>query len=185
MLLNRAPCYGTRPPMRTPRPTRPDGPIDRLSRTIGHVAVWAILAMLVLQTAIVLLRHAFGIGFVAMQEAAIYLNAAIVLFGAAALLARDGHVRVDILYRDLPPRRRALVDLAGAATCILPFALVLLWTSLPYAARSFAIYEASREAGGLPGIFLAKAMLPLGAGLLGLQALATATAAWRVLRSPG
>lgn len=172
------------PPMQTPHPA-PAGPIDRLSRTAGRVAVWAILAMLLLQAAVVLLRHAFGIGFVAMQEAALYLNAAIVLFGMSALLARDGHVRVDILYRDLAPRRRALIDLVSAVACILPFALVLLWTALPYAARSFAIWEGSREAGGLPGIFVAKAMLPLGAALLALQALATATAAWRNFREPG
>ena len=65
--------------------------------------------------------------------------------------------------------RRALVDLAGALLLLLPFALVLLWLSVPYVARSWAILERSRESSGLPLVFLLKTLIPLFAVLMALQ----------------
>ena len=57
--------------------------------------------------------------------------------------------------------RKALVDLCGALLLLLPFMLVLLWFALPYVARSWAIFERSRETSGLPLVFLLKTLIPL------------------------
>src|ERR1700752_647853 len=90
---------------------------------------------------------------------------------------------VDIFYADASPRRRAIVDLAGALLLLLPFVGVLAWFSLPYVARSWAILERSREASGLPLFFLLKTLIPLFALLLGLQGIAQAARAWQTLTS--
>ena len=74
-----------------------------------------------------------------------------------------------------PPRaRKALVDLIGALLLLLPFVLVLLWLSVPYAARSWAILERSQETSGLPLVFLLKTLIPLFALLMALQGIAQA-----------
>jgi TRAP-type mannitol/chloroaromatic compound transport system permease small subunit len=57
---------------------------------------------------------------------------------------------------------------------LVPFALVLLWLSVPYAARSWAILERSQEASGLPLVFALKTLIPLFAGLMALQGVAQA-----------
>ncbi len=57
--------------------------IDRLNGWIGRASAWAVLAMVVVQFAIVVLRYAFGFGSLWMQEALHYLLAILVLFAAA------------------------------------------------------------------------------------------------------
>ncbi len=71
-------------------------------------------------------------------------------------------------------RTRALIDLAGALLLLLPFMLVVLWFSLPYAARSWAIFEGSREVSGIPAVFLLKALIPLFALMMATQGVAQA-----------
>lgn len=148
--------------------------IDRLTRTIGRVVAWLALAVVLGQFALVLARYAFGLGSIWLTEAVIYAHAALFLLAAAWTLAAGGHVRVDVFYADAPPRTKALIDLAGALLMLLPFALVLMWLSWPYAARSWAILERSRESSGLPLVFLLKTLIPVFAGLMALQGLSQA-----------
>ena len=66
---------------------------------------------------------------------------------------------------------------------LLPFAAVLIWLSVPYAARSWAILERSQEASGLPLVFLLKTLIPLFAALMALQGMAQAIRALACSRS--
>src|SRR5262249_56676670 len=118
-----------------------------------------------------------GVGSIWLGEAIVYAHATLFMAAAAWTLQRGGHVRVDIFYADAAPRTRAIVDLVGALLLLLPFVGVLAWFSLPYVARSWAILERSREASGLPLVFLLKTLIPLFALLLGLQGLAQAARA--------
>jgi TRAP-type mannitol/chloroaromatic compound transport system permease small subunit len=154
--------------------TRLANAIDRLNGWIGRAAAWAVLAMVLVQFAIVVLRYALGFGSLWMQELLHYLLAILVLFTAGWTLRSDGHVRVDIFYADAAPRTKAKVDLAGALLLLLPFMAAVIWFSWPYASRSWAIMEGSREAGGIPLVFLLKSSIPLFAVLLLLQGLAQA-----------
>src|SRR6185437_7354516 len=44
---------------------------------------------------------------------------------------------------------------------LLPFAAVLMALSIPYAERSWAILERSRETSGLPFVYLLKTLIPV------------------------
>ena len=114
----------------------------------------------VLQFALVVARYVFGFGSIWLTETVVYANAALFLLAAAWTLRAGGHVRVDVFYAQASARRRALIDLAGSVVLLLPFALVLLWLSAPYAARSWAILERSQESSGLPLVFLLKTLDP-------------------------
>jgi TRAP-type mannitol/chloroaromatic compound transport system permease small subunit len=59
--------------------------------------------------------------------------------------------------------------------------IVLIWLSVPYAARSWSILERSQEASGLPLVFLLKTLIPLFALLMALQGIAQAIRAAAVL----
>ncbi len=158
--------------------------IDRLTAAVGRAVTWCLLAMVVVQVVVVLMRYVLGLGSIWLSETILYAHAALFMGAAAWTLQRGGHVRVDIFYTGASPRTRALVDLVGALALLLPFVGVLAWFALPYVARSWAILERSPEASGLPLVFLLKTLIPLFAVLLGLQGLAQAARAWLVLVGP-
>jgi TRAP-type mannitol/chloroaromatic compound transport system permease small subunit len=148
--------------------------IDRLNKAIGRGASWLALAVVLLQFALVVARYLFGLGSVWLGETVIYAHATLFMLAAAWTLGIGGHVRVDIFYSDASARTKAFVDFAGALLLLLPFMLVLLWLSVPYAARSWAILERSQETSGLPIVFVLKTLIPLFAVLMALQGIAQA-----------
>jgi TRAP-type mannitol/chloroaromatic compound transport system permease small subunit len=155
--------------------------IDRLNTAVGRAVAWLALVIVLLQFALVLARYLFGIGSIWLTEAVIYGHATLFLLAAAWTLRAGGHVRVDIFYADVSPRTRAKIDLAGAVLLLLPFALTLVWLSLPYAARSWDILERSQESSGLPLVFALKTLIPLFAAMMALQGVAQAIRAARAL----
>lgn len=147
---------------------------DAVSEWTGRGVAWLTLAMVAVTFAVVVLRYLFNVGWIAMQESVTYLHALVFMVGAAYTLKHDGHVRVDIFYRRMPPRGRAAVDLAGTCLLLLPVCVFIFWASWDYVAGSWSLLEGSREAGGLPGVFLLKSVIPLMAGLLAVQGVALA-----------
>jgi len=156
--------------------------IDRTNAAVGRAVSWCSLFIVLVEFAIVVLRYAFGAGSIGLQESVLYAEAGLVLLAASWTLQIGGHVRVDVFYASAEPRTRALVDLCGALVFLIPFAAVLAVLSIPYAARSWAILEHSREASGLPFVYLLKSLIPLFAVLLGLQGIAQAIRAASVLK---
>jgi TRAP-type mannitol/chloroaromatic compound transport system permease small subunit len=160
------------------------GAIDRLTAAIGRGAAWLVLLLVLVQFLVVLLRYVFGLGSIWLQELIVYAHAFAFLLAAAWALAIGAHVRVDVFYRDAAPRSRALVDLFGALLFLLPMMLLIVWVSWPYAARSWAIFERSKETAGIPAVFLLKSAIPAFAGLLALQGVAQMLRAAAALGRP-
>jgi TRAP-type mannitol/chloroaromatic compound transport system permease small subunit len=156
--------------------------LDAVAGVTGRAVAWLTLAMVLAAIAVVVLRYGFGIGLIWLQESVTWMHAAVFMLGAAWTLRHDGHVRVDVFYRRMSPQRQALVDLLGTVFLLLPTCAYLLFESLPYVASSWRVLERSREAGGLPALYLLKTAIPLMAGLLMLQGLAEALRAFGRLR---
>jgi TRAP-type mannitol/chloroaromatic compound transport system permease small subunit len=158
--------------------------IDCANAAIGRAAAWGCLYVVAAEFAVVVMRYALGIGSIKLQESVLYAHAGLFMLAAAWTLQVDGHVRVDIFYAQASPRARALIDLVGALVFLLPFAAALFVLSLPYVERSWAIFEHSPEANGLPFVYLLKTLIPVLAVLLGLQGLAQAVRAALALGGP-
>lgn len=148
--------------------------LERFSELTGAATAWLTILMVLGTFIVVVLRYAFDLGWIAFQESITWMHAAVFMLGAAYTLKEDEHVRVDIFYRRMPGRRRALVDLIGTLVFLLPVSIFLAASSWDYVATSWAIQESSREAGGLPYPFvpILKSLIPATAALLGLQAVA-------------
>ena len=146
--------------------------IDRLTEALGRGVSWLAAAMVAVTFATVVLRYGFDVGAIALQELVVYFHGLVFLVGLSYTLKHDEHVRVDLLYSRMNPRRRDLVNLVGHLVFLLPTAAAILWVSVPYAAKSWAIMEGSQEVGGVPAVFLLKTFIPIGAGLLALQGIA-------------
>jgi TRAP-type mannitol/chloroaromatic compound transport system permease small subunit len=112
--------------------------------------------------------------------------ASVFMLGAAYALRHEEHVRVDIFYRAMAPRRRAWVDALGVVLFLLPLCGYLLFESWDFVAVSWAMGEASRESGGLPYPFIPilKSVLLVMPVLLALQGLSLLHSAVRTLRRP-
>lgn len=175
------------------RPCRcyPDDPtlVNKLSKLLdafadltGRAIAWLTAGMVLTTFAVVVLRYVFDWGSIAMQESVTYMHGAVFMLGAAYTLRHDGHVRVDILYRRMGPRGRAMVNLLGTLLLLIPVSLYIMGESWPYVASSWEVLEGSREAGGLPGVFLLKTLMLVMPGLLVLQGIADALRAVLTLR---
>ncbi len=148
--------------------------VDWLNDHIGKTVSWVALLMVLVQFLVVGMRYVFGIGSVFLQESVIYMHGTLFMVGAAYTLLHDGHVRVDIFYREASARRKALVDLIGVFVFLLPVSILVWIVAEPYVAQSWAIREGSKETSGIQGIFLLKSLILVFATLLPLQGLALA-----------
>ncbi len=148
--------------------------VDGLNERIGRTVSWIALAMVLVQFLVVGMRYVFGIGSVFLQESVIYMHGTLFMVGAAYTLVHNGHVRVDIFYREASPRRKAMVNFVGVFLFLLPITFLVWIVSEPYVAQSWAIREGSKETSGIQGLFLLKSMILVFAALMSLQGLALA-----------
>ncbi len=147
--------------------------IDGLTERLGNAIAWLSFAMMLITFGIVALRYVIQSGnLVFFQESVIYLHATAFMLGAAWTLKRNGHVRVDVIYRKLDARAKSWIDSLGTLLFLLPVAVFLLLVSIEYVDRSWSIRETSAEPGGIPAVFLLKSLIPLMAILMILQAIA-------------
>ena len=133
--------------------------IDCFTEWTGRIIAWLTLAMMVLTCIVVVMRYFLGSGSIALQESVTYLHALVFLLSAAYTLKRGGHVRVDILYQKFSPRGQALVDTLGGLLFLIPVSLLILIFSWDYVTNSWAVHELSKEAQGLPWVYLLKTLL--------------------------
>ncbi|WMS41100.1 TRAP transporter small permease subunit [Acuticoccus sp. MNP-M23] len=145
--------------------------IDNTNRFIGKVVAWLALVMVVVQFGVVVARYVFGVGDLWAQESVVYMHATLFMMAAAYTLSEDGHVRVDIFYRSVTPRARALVNLIGSIFLLIPVALMITYSSWTYVANSWRIFEGSIETSGIPGVFLLKTAIPVFGILIAAQGL--------------
>ena len=96
--------------------------IDRFSDVVGRGVAWLALVMVVLQFSLVVMRYLFGVSAVMLDESLIYFHGSLFLFAAGYTLKHNGHVRVDLNYRDAPTHTKALVNLLGTLVFLLPLA---------------------------------------------------------------
>jgi TRAP-type mannitol/chloroaromatic compound transport system permease small subunit len=159
---------------------------DRISTISGKATSWLTLIMILVTTVVVVMRYAFDAGLIWLQESVIWMHAAVFMLGAAYTLQHEDHVRVDVFYRDMSSRRRALVDLIGVGVFLLPMCGFLGYKSYDFVAASWSIHEASRESGGLPYPFvpLLKTVLLVMPITLALQGVSLMRKSLAALRRP-
>lgn len=143
-----------------------------VTRVIGRIAAWLILATVLICAFVALARYFFSFGRIWIQELYIVAFALSFMLIAAYAYQTNAHVRVDIFSRKWPPERQALVELLGAIVFMIPWLLLVLWSSWPFVKLSWQVLEPSSQAGGLSGIYLVKSVIPFFAVLMLLQALA-------------
>jgi TRAP-type mannitol/chloroaromatic compound transport system permease small subunit len=155
--------------------------IDGVNQITGFASALFIPALVLITIIDVALRYLFHAGSVAFQELEWHLYAANFVMAAGWTMLKDGHVRVDILYSVVSPRKKAAIDFFGALVFCIPFCLMVLWSSWPFLSNAWIIREGSPDPGGLPARYILKAMIPVGFGLILMQSVSQALKSFLVL----
>lgn len=148
--------------------------LEQISELSGRFIAWLTLFIVLITFIVVVLRYVFDIGSIAMQESISYLHAFVFMLGAAYTLKHDGHVRVDIFYRNMSANKKAWVDLLGTLFLLFPVCLFIFFSSWGYVLTSWSLLEESGESGGLAYVYILKTALLIMPVLLMLQGAALA-----------
>ncbi|MEM7260223.1 MAG: TRAP transporter small permease subunit [Pseudomonadota bacterium] len=97
--------------------------------------------------------------------------AVMVMIGGTYAYLDDKHVRSDLIYSGLSPKKKKWVDTIGDLFLMLPFSAVMCWLSVGFVMRSYNSGEGS-DYGGLLDRFLIKSIIPIGFAVLCLVILA-------------
>lgn len=146
--------------------------IDSFSELTGKSVSWLTLVLVLITCYDVITRYVFKVSSVAIVELEWHLFAVIFFVGAAYTLKHEDHVRVDLLYSKFSPKTQALINILGTILFLIPFCLLVIYSSRNFVLNSFTIGETSPDPGGLPARYILKSILPLSFILLLLQGVA-------------
>jgi TRAP-type mannitol/chloroaromatic compound transport system permease small subunit len=142
--------------------------IDVLNERLGKIADWMVLLSCLVSAGNAMIRYGFSESSNAWLEIQWYMFGVMFLLGSSYTLNKNEHVRVDILYGNLPERGQIWIDLLGGIFFLLPATIIIGWLSWPVFWNSYLINETSNNAGGLLR-WPIKFFLPVGFALLTLQ----------------
>ena len=130
--------------------------IQQITNLCGRLASSFIIILIILVSTSVLLRYVFSIGFTWLQDLYIWIHALFILLGIAYTLNKDGHVRIDIIYRKFDNKKKQIVNLIGSIFFGIPLCSIIIVKGYEFFFRSFVLGEDSKETGGLPNIYILK-----------------------------
>ncbi|MFM8701235.1 MAG: TRAP transporter small permease subunit [Hyphomicrobiales bacterium] len=142
--------------------------IDRLNSHLGRLIAWLIFVAVAVSTVNALIRKIFDTSSNSWLELQWVLFGFVFLLCSPWTLLSNEHIRIDVISSKLPKRTRDWIDIVGHVAFLLPFALVMILTSAPFAWRSIVGNEQSGNAGGLPQ-WPAKMLILVGFSVLFVQ----------------
>jgi TRAP-type mannitol/chloroaromatic compound transport system permease small subunit len=142
--------------------------IDAMDTWIGKRLAWLILAAVVVSALNATVRKIFDTSSNSWLELQWVLFSIVFLLCSPWTLLANEHIRIDIVNNILPKRVRDSIDVIGHAFFLMPLAIVMIVTSIPFFYRSIAINEQSGNAGGLPQ-WPSKSLVLIGFTLLLIQ----------------
>jgi len=144
--------------------------VDRASTWLGQTFAWLIVLLTGLIAWEVFSRYVLNNPHDWTLDAQIMMYGTLFMLAGAYTLAKNGHVRGDVLYGFFMPRTQAWIDLVLYVLFFLPGIVALTWAGWSFAQESLAIRESTFSATPLP-LYPFKFMIPLAGLMLLLQGL--------------
>ncbi len=144
--------------------------VDRLSTWLGKACAWSVVGLTLLISWEVFSRYVLNNPHAWVLDAQIMLYGLLFMSAGAYTLAKNGHVRGDVLYGFFKPRTQAGVDLTLYIVFFLPGIVALTWAGWTFANDSLAIREQTFNADPLP-VYPFKFVVPIAGAMLLLQGL--------------
>ena len=146
--------------------------IDKLSAWLGQIFSWLIVAMTMLITWEVISRYFFNKPHAWVFDTTIIMYGTLFMMAGAYTLAKDGHVRGDVLYGFFDARTQAGWDLLLYIVFFIPGVVALTFVGYEFAGDSWKIREHSSTVADGPPLYHFKSVIPIAGGMLLLQGIA-------------
>lgn len=143
--------------------------VDKVSTWVGHAFSWLIVGLTLLISWEVYSRYALDHPHAWAFDIMIQLYGTLFMMAGAYTLAKNSHVRGDVLYGFFPPRLQAGLDLTLYIVFFIPGVVALVWAGYTYAAESWAIKESSNITSEGPPYYPFKTIIPVAGALILLQ----------------
>jgi TRAP-type mannitol/chloroaromatic compound transport system permease small subunit len=124
--------------------------VDAITIWLGKRLAWLILAAVIVSAVNATVRKVFDTSSNSWLELQWILFSIVFLLCSPWTLLANEHIRIDIVNNILPKRVRDSIDVIGHAFFLLPLAVVMIITGVPFFIKSIQVNEQSGNAGGLP-----------------------------------
>ena len=145
--------------------------VDKVSTWVGQAFSWLIVALTLLISWEVFSRYALDHPHAWAFDVMIMMYGTMFMMAGAYTLAKNGHVRGDVLYGFFPPRLQAGLDLTLYILFFLPGVIAFCWAGYIYAGESWAIREGSNITADGPPYYPFKTIIPIAGAFLLVQGL--------------
>jgi TRAP-type mannitol/chloroaromatic compound transport system permease small subunit len=149
--------------------------VDGLSTWVARIAALGVIALMLTLTFEVAMRYGLNSPTAWSFDVSYFLNSFFVMMGAAYTLKQNSHVRVDLIYSQLPERLRAGLDAVLMLGLFLPFWSLMLYAMWPNIMQSWRTAERASVGTWQPPIYPFKSWVFLAICLLLLQGIVVAT----------
>jgi TRAP-type mannitol/chloroaromatic compound transport system permease small subunit len=143
--------------------------VDKLSTWAGQAFSWLILSLTLLISWEVFSRYVLNHPHPWAFDVMIMMYGTLFMMAGAYTLAKEGHVRGDVLYGFFPPRLQASIDLLLYVCFFIPGVVAFCWAGYIYAGESWAINEHSNITSEGPPIYPFKTVIPVAGAFVLLQ----------------
>lgn len=123
--------------------------IDGISSVIGRIGDYLVLLCCLISAGNAFTRYLLNISSNGWLEIQWYLFTYVVMLGTSYTLARNEHIRVDLIYGSVSERTRLWIDVIGFTLFLLPICCICAWLCWPFFKSSFLMQEMSSDPGGL------------------------------------
>jgi TRAP-type mannitol/chloroaromatic compound transport system permease small subunit len=143
--------------------------VDKISTVVGHAFAWLIVALTAVISYEVFSRYVLNEPHAWAFDANNMMYGTLFMMAGAYTLAKQGHVRGDVLYGFFPPRMQAGLDLLLYLVFFIPGVVALIWAGWDFFQISLAQNEHSSVAADGPPIYPFKFFIPLAGAFLLVQ----------------
>jgi TRAP-type mannitol/chloroaromatic compound transport system permease small subunit len=146
--------------------------IDTASAYAGSIAKWCAWILVLAGAYDTIARHFFNAPTVWAYDVLCMAGGVLYALGWSYDHLHDSHIRVDLIYRKLSPRNKALMDVISAAFLFFPLMVVFLISSVSWAIRAWRINETMTSTFWYPPAAPYRTVFAVGIILLMLQGIA-------------
>ena len=143
--------------------------VDKVSTWVGQAFSWLIVSLTLLISWEVFSRYALDHPHAWAFDVMIMMYGTLFMMAGAYTLAKNGHVRGDVLYGFFPPRLQAGLDLTLYLLFFIPGVVAFLWAGFYYAGESWAIREGSNITADGPPYYPFKTIIPIAGAFILVQ----------------
>jgi TRAP-type mannitol/chloroaromatic compound transport system permease small subunit len=143
--------------------------VDKVSTWVGQAFSFLILALTLHVSWEVFSRYVLDAPRAWAFDAMIMMYGTLFMMAGAYTLAKNSHVRGDVIYGFFTPRAQATLDLTLYIVFFIPGVIALVWAGYTYAAESWAINEHSNITSEGPPVYPFKTVIPVAGALVLMQ----------------